>query len=230
MENSGKFFISFPSDRVCDYSNPDILHFDHPACCRSQEFTAWRDNYLRPLLDWEYENPLPPFKRVRRCIKELATHKDNPYCCNMDVKQEYNNFINANFKILPLTYIPDLTWPQLQKYCFPDPFRAPISPIQGAFFLKKTLKIMNNSFFLLQMQRSENLSSVDLKLKVEDLEEEKKAMNNCFLILFGLCSCLCITIVFLSVFISDCPYRMPQNSTLLDPESPINNSIKMSTT
>lgn len=136
MENSEKIFTPFPSDRICKYSNPDIIHFDHPACCRNEEFTTWRESYLKPMLEWEYMNPLPPFRRIRRCIKELSTHKDNSYCCNEDVKHQYNIFINKNFKLLPLTYVNDLTWSKMRQYHFADSFRSPLQQIHGAKSLK----------------------------------------------------------------------------------------------
>ena len=133
MQNFKKKFIPFPTDRVCDFNNPDIFHFDHPSCCRHEEFTAWRENYLKPMLEWENINPLPPFKKVRRCIRDISTHKDNPYCCNFDVKKQYDVFVNKTFKIIPLSYVNDVTWTKLQKYQFPNTFMCPVAPlIQGA--------------------------------------------------------------------------------------------------
>lgn len=113
MQTSEKIFLPFPSDRVCDFKNPNIFHFDHPSCCRSDDFTAWRTNYLKPMLDWESANPVPNFKKIRPCNTDYSDHVDSPYCCNIDVLKQFNSFLNKSFKLIPLTYSDELTWGKL---------------------------------------------------------------------------------------------------------------------
>ena len=108
-------FKPFPTDRVCNFKNSEIFHFDHPSCCRSKEFALWRENYLKPMFDWEIQNPLPDFKRQLKCDLSINTHKDNKTCCNLEVVKSYNSFLSNSFKLLPLVYINDLTYKQLVK-------------------------------------------------------------------------------------------------------------------
>ena len=81
------------------------------------------------------------------------------------------------------------------------------------------------------MMHSENLSSADLKLKIDELEQQRDALNGCIVTITAFCLCLIISIVFLSISIANTP-QMSQNSTILDPilKNDVKESMITSTT
>ena len=141
-------FKAFPTDRVCDFNN-DKIHFNHPSCCREKDFSLWRESYIKPLFDWEIANPLPNFKRVRPCDKTISTHKDHRYCCNEDILEKFNDFLNKSFKLLPLVYTSEISWQRLSKYEIPNTLRIPL-PLSDSLIGMNTIRyrILRKIIFL----------------------------------------------------------------------------------
>lgn len=94
--------VEFLPARACKKMETCI---DHISCCNVTEYTQFIQGLLQPLLEFEKKNPLPPFKRIRKCDLNKQTHRDYIQCCNEDVFEVYKawrqTILNARNLTLP---------------------------------------------------------------------------------------------------------------------------------